>query len=133
MVSTIGFQIIQFQDRLVLRTKKPVKVSKRQYNYILYKDTQSAMSIPLLIDEKQQAFAKQLATLVEVTQYTSIAGGIFMSLLFRVFIYSVWSFLNDLSTLTNLSMISIAVPGIAHYIQSFILSLTYLDIKGLYR
>jgi hypothetical protein len=40
----------------------------------------------------------------------------------------IWGLLNDMSFLTILTMVSIAVPGIAKYVQAALLNFIYLDL-----
>jgi hypothetical protein len=40
----------------------------------------------------------------------------------------IWGLLNDMSFLTILTMVSIAVPGIIKYVQAALLNFIYLDL-----
>jgi len=46
----------------------------------------------------------------------------------QLFLYLIWSFLNNLSIIMSLCLISLSVPGIASSIQSILLQMVYLDI-----
>ncbi|TNV86294.1 hypothetical protein FGO68_gene17292 [Halteria grandinella] len=121
---------IQQADWLEIESKYQmvIQIEGSTFLYLVNKGTKSNIELPYQNTDEQIGFIKQVQQAATGIQLTMIPGSIILNIFFQAALNLLWSMLNDLSFIINLTLVSIQIPGVAQPIMNIILQFIYLDV-----
>ncbi|TNV86560.1 hypothetical protein FGO68_gene5593 [Halteria grandinella] len=115
-------------DYVTIKILKRIFIKKDQFEASLQKDATAKAKMPSQYSESQLKAVALVQSTEKPTMITVMSVNLVVQLFFGSMMCLIWSMMNDLSFLIQLSMVSIQIPGIASSIQSILLSVIYLDL-----